>query len=610
MAPKKKASSSSKPSTANVPANNSSSPTISTATSSSTKEAFEADLRALAAKARNETPASRALGQARIYLWSAALLALAALSSVVSQLALSPVYGAIPSARWHAKLLMAGCFVGWSSNLFLDRTLPFRPERLLPVIALWAPAVHFFLGPVSGSLSATWGPLAAEALTLFPVVAVSAACVATSLDGADLSALPGWLADAAPGLGSYGFFKAAEKVLGELVLRFVGRSLLTTRLGLQVAPRAALYALAAPSKLLLLALPAVLHTALFNTHVPTSAALARLNSGLAEEGYVVLDRAESITGYVSVLDSPKEGFRLLRCDHSLLGGEWVKLIGQGRLKGNQVVEPVYSVFTMLEAVRLVKTPEPIVDSEAKALVIGLGIGTTPAALVAHGIDTTVVEIDPVVYKFASQYFHLPSNHTAVIEDAVTYTSRQAADEAAPRYDYIVHDVFTGGAEPIALFTQEFLQNLHSLLKPNGVIAINYAGDFVLPPPRIVVNTIRSVFPTCRIFREHPRDEEMVAKSGGDFTNMVIFCTKQAGAGAKLAFRLPGPRDLLNSPSREASLLPRHEVKDEDFLAGGADAAGVLRRNETERLERWHGVSAAGHWAVMRTVLPDAVWEAW
>lgn len=86
----------------------------------------------------------------------------------------------------------------------------------------------------------------------------------------------------------------------------------------------------------------------------------------------------------------------------------------------------------------------------------------------------------MVYKFASQYFHLPSNHTAVIEDAVTYTSRQAADETAPRYDYIIHDVFTGGAEPIALFTQEFLQNLHDLLKPNGVIAIVSNPHFPLP----------------------------------------------------------------------------------------------------------------------------------
>lgn len=251
---------------------------------------------------------------------------------------------------------------------------------------------------------------------------------------------------------------------------------------------------------------------------------------------------------------------------------------------------------------------------------------------AHGIDTTVVELDPVVHKFAAQYFQLPSNHTAVIEDAVIYTSRVAADESEARYDYIIHDVFTGGAEPIALFTLEFLQNLHTLLKPNGVVAIvrphhpftlpnslnnptnprqNYAGDFALPPPRIVVNTINAVFPACRIFREHPREEADFAESGRDFTNMVIFCTKQAnGDDGKIAFRTPTERDMLNSPSRRAFLLPQHEVKDADFLVTGEEAKGVLRKNETESLAKWHEVSAAGHWTVMRTVLPEAVWEAW
>lgn len=101
---------------------------------------------------------------------------------------------------------------------------------------------------------------------------------------------------------------------------------------------------------------------------------------------------------------------------------------------------------------------------------GLGIGTTPAAFVAHGIDTTVVEIDPVVHEFASKYFQLPDNHTAVIDDAVSYTASLVNDTEA-RFDYIVHDVFTGGAEPISLFTLEFLQGLNALLKPEGTIAI-------------------------------------------------------------------------------------------------------------------------------------------
>ncbi|KAK3900651.1 polyamine aminopropyltransferase [Staphylotrichum tortipilum] len=575
-------------------------------TSSFTPESFEKELQALAAKAQTETFSKRLLAQALVYGKSALLLTLIAAASTVSQLALSPVYGAIPAAQWHARLLMAACFAGWSGNLFLARALPFRAELLLPVVAAWMPVVQFGLGMVSGTLTAKWGPLVTEAVTLFPLVAVSTACVATCLDEADLSVLPGWIADAAPGLGAYGFFVTAEKVCGVLVEAYVGRTVLNTRMGMEVV-LAASYAVFAPSKLLAWTVPALLHTALLNTHVPTSMALARLNTGLAPEGYVVLDRAESITGYISVVDSPKEGYRVMRCDHSLLGGEWVKFLGQGRFKGNQVAEPIYGVFAMLEAVRLVEMPELVPDNKAKALVIGLGIGTTPAALVAHGIDTTVVELDPVVHRFASKYFQLPSNHTAVIEDAVTYTARLAADDTAARYDYIIHDVFTGGAEPIALFTLEFLQNLDTLLKPNGVVAINYAGDFALPPPRIILNTITTVFPSCRMFREHPRDDADFAASGRDFTNMVIFCTKRAEA---ISFRTPTERDMLNSPSRQAFLLPQHEVKEEDFV-GGEEAEGVvLKKNETERLVKWHDMSAMGHWTIMRTVLPEVVWEAW
>ncbi|KAL2266137.1 hypothetical protein VTJ83DRAFT_5489 [Remersonia thermophila] len=572
-----------------------------------TTEAFTQELQALAAKAQSETWTKRAGEQLAIYAKSLALLSLIAAFSTISQLNLSPVYGAIPAAKWHAKLLMAACFVGWSSNLALNRALPFRPEALLPVLALWTPALQFFLAEASGKLTATWGPLVTEGLTLFPVVTISVACVATTLEGADLSLLPGWLADAAPGLGSYGYFKAAEKVLGFLLESNVGRTLLNTRLGMEVV-LGGLYALLAPSKLLLLALPALLHTALLNTHVPTDAALAKLNAGLAEVGYTVLDRAESITGYISVVDSQKEGYRVLRCDHSLLGGEWVKFANHAQFRYNQVAEPIYGVFTMLEAVRLVETAKPVPDHKAKALVIGLGIGTTPAALVAHGVDTTIVELDPIVHKFASKYFKLPSNHTAVIEDAVTFTNRQAANETAPRYDYIIHDVFTGGAEPIPLFTLEFLQNLHTLLNPNGVVAINYAGDFALPPPRIVYNTIRAVFPTCRMFREHPRDDKDFAATGRDFTNMVIFCTKQKFEA--ISFREPTIKDMLNSPSRNAFLMPKNEVLESDLVENVGEAEGVLARNSTDRLVKWHEQSAMGHWAVMRTVLPEAVWKAW
>ena len=90
----------------------------------------------------------------------------------------------------------------------------------------------------------------------------------------------------------------------------------------------------------------------------------------------------------------------------------------------------------------------------------------------HCNPTTTIEIDPVVHDFATRYFGLPQNHTSIIGDAVEIVndmqSRVGNDHL---YSYIVHDVFTGGAEPIDLFTQEFFEGLSNLLKPDGVIAI-------------------------------------------------------------------------------------------------------------------------------------------
>ena len=78
----------------------------------------------------------------------------------------------------------------------------------------------------------------------------------------------------------------------------------------------------------------------------------------------------------------------------------------------------------------------------------------------------------MVHDFATRYFDLPQNHTSIIGDAIEIVedmqSRLGNDNL---YKYILHDVFTGGAEPIELFTQEFLERLSNLLEPDGVIAI-------------------------------------------------------------------------------------------------------------------------------------------
>ncbi|KAF7558466.1 hypothetical protein G7046_g5690 [Stylonectria norvegica] len=561
-----------------------------------TPERFERELKDLASKAKENTWNRRAMAQAIIYLKVALLLALLGVYSNASQLALTPVYGSIPASIWHQAILIAGAFVGWAGNLLLRRVLHLPTAQLLPLVAMYIPVMQFALYRFSDVLGARWGPATTEALTLFPLAALSTACVADYLEETELSWLPKFVADAAPGLGSWVFFKSMETLSASYLQAHVGRIFVLTRVGLEML-LAASYAVFAPSKLLLFALPALLHTAVLNTHVMTPMATASLNATLLSEQWILLDRRESLTGYVSVLENLDKGFRVMRCDHSLLGGEWV------RFQGQKSAEPIYGVFVMLEAVRLVEREVAVADKEASALVVGLGIGTTPSALVSHGIDTTVVEIDPVVYEFALRYFDLQQNSPAAIADAVTYTA-DLVSEADQTYDYIVHDVFTGGAEPVDLFTLEFLQGLSALLKPDGVIAINYAGDFGLPTPKMIVRTIKEVFPSCRIFRESPKSDDNVKEWGSDFTNMVIFCRKTA---EDIKFRRPVQKDFLQSRARQAFLEPKHEVLELD-LEG--DDTGVLFRNATDKVKGWHQKSALGHWGIMRTVIPANIWEMW
>lgn len=296
------------------------------------------------------------------YIKAVLLISLLGVYSNVSELALSPVFGGIPSAVWHPYVLMAGCFIGWASNLALRRSFPLRAASLLPLVALHVPVVQFFMYDFSEQLGCQWGPAVTEILTLLPLAALSSACVADQLESLELSALPSFIADAAPGMVSWGLLKMVEHVSKYHIVANIGKGFLYTRMGMELF-LAASYTVVAPSKLLLLAVPALLHTAMLNTHVMTPQATLALNETMQAQGWVLLDRKESLTGYVSVVESLERGFRVMRCDHSLLGGEWVVI------QGKKVAEPIYGVFVMLEAVRLVENKVPVADSDASALVM-------------------------------------------------------------------------------------------------------------------------------------------------------------------------------------------------------------------------------------------------
>lgn len=137
---------------------------------------------------------------------------------------------------------------------------------------------------------------------------------------------------------------------------------------------------------------------------------------------------------------------------------------------------------------------------------------------------------------------------------------------------------------------------------------NYAGDLRLQTASMVIRTVLTVFPTCRLFREDAGPSTAKAEKttlSTDFTNLVMFCQKAPGS---FHFRRPTTADFLGSQARRYHLLPQHEVDPKSFShRHGQD---VVRKNNTHVLAEAQMRSAVGHWSVMRGVLPDAVWENW
>jgi spermidine synthase len=108
------------------------------------------------------------------------------------------------------------------------------------------------------------------------------------------------------------------------------------------------------------------------------------------------------------------------------------------------------------------------------LIVGLGGGTLPRALrqVLPNVRIDVVEIDPAVVRVANRYFDFEQSElTRVIEsDGRVYVKR--AQRTGQRYDLIMLDAFDHEYIPEHLLTREFLQEVKSLLTPQGVLAAN------------------------------------------------------------------------------------------------------------------------------------------
>jgi spermidine synthase len=238
---------------------------------------------------------------------------------------------------------------------------------------------------------------------------------------------------------------------------------------------------------------------------------------------------------------------------------------------------------VLESVRFLR------PHGSDALQIGLGIGSLSRALSSNGIRFDAVEIDPSVVRFAKQYFGFLPNGDVNEEDARTYLRH-----TPKQYDIVVHDTFTGGTTPEHLLSLEVLQRIHALLRPGGVLALNFIGYHVGEQAEAsfaVARTIKAVFANLRVFRDAPLTEE--PENPG---NLLFFASDD-----RLEFEIPANAKF-ESEVCEQLLRSFQDWEVLRLVPTGAiitDAKNPLARLQIRTTEK--------HFAAMNELMPAEVW---
>ena len=316
---------------------------------------------------------------AQLLLTTLATLFLAAMSAEVSKLSLTPVYGSIPpiaSLNW-----LRGSFendqryigivlsVSMAKMFFSKRALGFT--RLFAIWGFFIPLVQSGLYRISGKLGPVWGPRSTYFLTSVPLSCLSLLHLVISIaetfpltifaEGAATRSMKDFCSTA---FGTilltstlYHFLTRLKVFLEDglpiVIMMRSGTHAVFSRFGLQ-SVTALMYALLGASlqrsKVIFAAILPLFHILFVCPHVPLPYNTNILNSTLRAEGFSLVARQESLTGYISVLDNVNEGYRVMRCDHSLLGGEYLR-----KPVGSRYNEPVYTIFLTLEAIRLLET---------------------------------------------------------------------------------------------------------------------------------------------------------------------------------------------------------------------------------------------------------------
>ncbi|GAB4815911.1 hypothetical protein N2152v2_002957 [Parachlorella kessleri] len=252
-------------------------------------------------------------------------------------------------------------------------------------------------------------------------------------------------------------------------------------------------------------------------------------------------------GHVSVVEGTLGGqyrYRLMRVDHSIVGGEYV---APADVAGQSVYTAFYLQQAILAARPINSTAagDPsaahaamagapgslgVGDSSSgagtagpqqqrqqqrrpRSLHVGLGIGTAVKGLQEAGAVADVLELHQEVIDGARDNFKVHPAGRILAGNALA-TLGMLPDES---YDYVIHDVFSGGGAPPALMGVGFLRRLRRKVAPGGVVAVNYVGSRGTPLKELWCR-LRLTFDQVRCFGDQERSH---------IKNYVLFASNEA-----------------------------------------------------------------------------------
>lgn len=172
------------------------------------------------------------------------------------------------------------------------------------------------------------------------------------------------------------------------------------------------------------------------------------SNGIEKVSMIKVEEVESDFGTINIFKSKSTGALIYEqggCSQSSADGN-----------GTSLASYIHAIFGLL------------IQAKARnILLIGGGGGTLGTMLTRARRKTTIIDVDPVSFKLAKQYFGLPDSVVCHVADGKHFLRNEP-----DTYDAIVLDAFHGDSIPSHLQSARFFELVREHLTPRGVVFAN------------------------------------------------------------------------------------------------------------------------------------------